>query len=356
MLTISESYFKANSFGRGATGLIWGVEPGTILQHFVIIMMQGEEEACPLCKSDHYLNPKMRFKVSPCFHKICDGCVDRLFSSGSGPCPICGTSLRKGHWVIPTFEDVLVERECGVRKRLARIFCRTADEFIDLRAYNDYLEEIEDIVFNLVHDQDVQQMEAKLEAYRLANQDQIKKSLQKQTEEEELVKAELSAELARRRRAQEQALQDLQQDAQATKEQQESFLKALETSNESAMEIQGRLAKQGKQLRTVSSAARVVSIEDELPSLRGLKQRKGPNRFTRSENNVHVDPLETVPLLSLPEALCAPSELATEQFLLFDSIDPFSMGSEADRIIAAGYSKAWLLKACWESAFSYGLV
>lgn len=249
-----------------------------------------------------------------------------------------------------------MERECRVRKRLSTIFCRTADDFVDLRAFNDYLEEIEDIVFNLVNDQDVQQMEAKLEAYRLANQEQIKRSLQKQTEEEELIKAELSAERERRKRAQEQALHDLQQDVQAAKEEQDSFIKALETSNESAVEIQGRLARQGKQNRTVSAAARVVSIEDELPSLRGLKQRKGVNRTARTTNSVHVDPLETVPLLSLPEALCVPPALALERALHFDGIDPFLMGSESERMLAAGYSKSWLLKTCWESAFSYGLV
>ena len=128
--------------------------------------------------------------VSACYHKICDGCVGRLFSSGSAPCPICRTILRRSHWVIPVFEDVLVEKECRIRKRLAKIFCRQQDDFESLRAYNDYLEEVEELVFNLVNDVDVQQMEAKLEAYRVANQEQIRKNLNRLDEEEELLKQE----------------------------------------------------------------------------------------------------------------------------------------------------------------------
>lgn len=110
-----------------------------------IFLMLEVEEACPVCKSDHYLNPKMVLLVSACYHKICDSCTGRLFAHGSAPCPVCGTILRRSNLVVPTFEDMRVEKECRVRKRLATIFNKVREDFEGLREYNDYLEEVEDI-------------------------------------------------------------------------------------------------------------------------------------------------------------------------------------------------------------------
>src|SRR5690242_11273021 len=48
-------------------------------------------EICPVCKSSRYLNPNMRFLVNPeCYHKMCESCVDRLFSQGPNQCPVIG--------------------------------------------------------------------------------------------------------------------------------------------------------------------------------------------------------------------------------------------------------------------------
>lgn len=47
-------------------------------------------------------------------------------------------------------------------------------------AYNDYLEEVEDIIFNLVNDTDVQAMNAKIEEYQRENMEQIQLNLEKE--------------------------------------------------------------------------------------------------------------------------------------------------------------------------------
>jgi CDK-activating kinase assembly factor MAT1 len=74
-------------------------------------------------------------------------------------------------------------------------FNKRLDDFDgDLRAYNDYLEEIEDIgmsfylyqldtitiVFHLVNDHDVQSMNERIERYRAENQASIKRNLELQ--------------------------------------------------------------------------------------------------------------------------------------------------------------------------------
>lgn len=95
--------------------------------------------------------------------------MDRLFLGGPAPCPICGTILRKANFVSQKFEDLRVEKEIQIRIKLAQVYVRMhcyadknsrkiktnlvipshnkrLEDFKgDLRAYNDYLEEVEEI-------------------------------------------------------------------------------------------------------------------------------------------------------------------------------------------------------------------
>lgn len=83
--------------------------------------------------------------VSPCYHKMCESCIDRLFSLGPAACPVCGQIVRKQQFSAQIFEDLSVEEEVNVRKRVAKLFTRKPEEFASLRAYNDYLEEFEEL-------------------------------------------------------------------------------------------------------------------------------------------------------------------------------------------------------------------
>lgn len=78
-------------------------------------------EICPVCKSNKYLNKDLRFLVNPeCYHKMCESCVDRIFSQGPAPCPIarCARTLRKQRFRRPKFEDLAIEREVDIRRRI----------------------------------------------------------------------------------------------------------------------------------------------------------------------------------------------------------------------------------------------
>jgi len=66
----------------------------------------------------------MKFLVNPeCYHKMCESCVDRIFSHGPAPCPIagCKRTLRKAKFRTQTFEDLKVEREVDIRRRVAQV-------------------------------------------------------------------------------------------------------------------------------------------------------------------------------------------------------------------------------------------
>ncbi|KAF2755750.1 CDK-activating kinase assembly factor [Pseudovirgaria hyperparasitica] len=133
-------------------------------------------DICPVCKSSRYLNPQMKFLVNPeCYHKMCESCVDRIFSSGPAPCPIagCRRTLRKAKFRAQTFEDVFVEREVDIRRRVAKVFNRCEEDFETLLDYNDYLNDVEDITYNLINGIDVEASEKKLQGYAEANRQLI---------------------------------------------------------------------------------------------------------------------------------------------------------------------------------------
>ncbi|KAL8942065.1 MAG: hypothetical protein Q9216_001877 [Gyalolechia sp. 2 TL-2023] len=130
------------------------------------------DDICPVCKSSRYLNPNMRFLVNPeCYHKMCESCVDRIFSTGPAPCPVagCARTLRKQRFRKQTFEDLKIEREVDVRRRVAQVFNKQESDFETLRAYNNYLEEMEVTTFNLLEGVDVAATERKLAAYASQN-------------------------------------------------------------------------------------------------------------------------------------------------------------------------------------------
>lgn len=89
------------------------------------------DEECPVCHSRRYLNKSMIFKINPeCYHRLCNSCVERLFSSGPATCPIagCGKTLRGNKFRVPTFTDLALEREVDIRARIAAVYaCRSAE-------------------------------------------------------------------------------------------------------------------------------------------------------------------------------------------------------------------------------------
>ncbi|KAM3589492.1 TFIIH/NER complex subunit, variant 2 [Umbelopsis sp. WA50703] len=159
---------RSNGFGRSQPNI-----NSIRTSSATVISYQEEDAQCPVCKSDKYLTPNLKLLVSPCFHKMCESCIDRLFSAGPAPCPICLQTLRKNQFMSQIFEDLNVEKEVRIRKKVSRIFNKRPEDFLSLRAYNDYLEEVEDITFNLINEVDVAETEAKMAQYEKENKDII---------------------------------------------------------------------------------------------------------------------------------------------------------------------------------------
>ncbi|KAJ8872810.1 hypothetical protein PR048_026426 [Dryococelus australis] len=103
---------------------------------------------------------------------------------GSGACPECRIPLRRNNFRVQLFEDSMVEKEVDIRKRVLRDFNKKEDDFRTLREFNDYLEEVETIIFNLVHSIDVVATNKKIEQYKKDNREIILKNKTKLGREE----------------------------------------------------------------------------------------------------------------------------------------------------------------------------
>ncbi|KAK9275980.1 hypothetical protein L1049_023256 [Liquidambar formosana] len=74
-------------------------------------------------------------------------------------------------------------KEMTIRRRIGSIFNKREDDFASLREYNDYLEEVEDMTFNLIEGIDVPAIEAKIAKYQEENAEQIINARARKAEE-----------------------------------------------------------------------------------------------------------------------------------------------------------------------------
>ena len=74
------------------------------------------------------------------------------------------------------FEDANVDKEVDIRRRILKDFNKQEEDFDDLRGYNDYLEMVEDIIFNLTNNIDILDTNKKIAKYKEDNKDSIVKN------------------------------------------------------------------------------------------------------------------------------------------------------------------------------------
>lgn len=245
------------------------------------------DDICPVCKSNRYLNPSLEFLINPeCYHKMCSTCVDRIFSSGPASCPVphCGKTLRKKGFHKAFFGDLRIEREVDVRKRVGAVYNRRQDDFETLLHWNDYLEDIEGLVFDIVEGdlKTRQKAEEILRKHREEYRGEIeenRKAVQEETELERLrERAEKDA--ARERRL--AAFREESDEKALLEQTRRDVVNQLATSDGDATKI----AMQGQKVILKKTSARknlpYTSKEEgggtigEGLTIRGLKRKQSP--------------------------------------------------------------------------------
>jgi len=89
-----------------------------------------------------------------------------MMNASSGPCPKCLIPLRRHGFQLQQFEDASLDVEVETRKRILQDFNKTEDDFDTLDEYNDYLVEIEDIIYNLIRNINVIETRERIEQYK----------------------------------------------------------------------------------------------------------------------------------------------------------------------------------------------
>nr|XP_002127882.1 CDK-activating kinase assembly factor MAT1 [Ciona intestinalis] len=135
-----------------------------------------DELSCPRCRMTKYRNPSLRLLINTCGHALCEACVELTFTRESAPCPECGRTLRKIGFRVQLFEDTQVDKEVDIRKSVLKIYNKQESDFTNLDDYNDYLEEIENIVFNLESGINEKETREKMAEYKKENETIIRKN------------------------------------------------------------------------------------------------------------------------------------------------------------------------------------
>ncbi|CAL1704285.1 unnamed protein product [Somion occarium] len=266
---------------------------------------------------------------------MCESCIDRLFTLGPAPCPICNKILRKLAFTPQTFEDLDVEKEVAVRRRIAKEFNKRREDFPDLRSYNDYLEEVEDIAFNLINDIDVAETEARIAQYKIENAAIIEQNLQREEQYAQYLKEQEEADrLEREQRAAE--LKKLEEEEREEKEKgRQELIDKLETSDKDVKKLIARSRAEAMK----RAAARIIT-----PALRSTSHLLR----SRAAQSTAVPDVPHVPLQDDWYAY-------EDKFTLRDDYDdPVSDAVRKDRegIMRAG---GYRVEEAWERALRFAV-
>lgn len=128
--------------------------------------MNSNDFECPRCKTTKYRNPQLKLLVNICGHPLCENCIELMFASGTAKCYLCPTPLKRGNFKKQLFQDSRVEKDVQVRRDILRKFSRPQESFSSLREYNDYLEKLETIIYNLSNELDLDETNRLLDELR----------------------------------------------------------------------------------------------------------------------------------------------------------------------------------------------
>ena len=110
--------------------------------------------------------------------------------------------MRRVNFRLQLFEDPSVDKEIEIRRRVLRDFNKTEEDFTSAREFGDYQELIEDIIYNLANNIEVQETNRQIADYKEANKNFINKNRQKNNREmlelEDILSEEKKQSLAQR--------------------------------------------------------------------------------------------------------------------------------------------------------------
>lgn len=175
-----------------------------------------------------------------------------------------------------------MEREVDIRKRVGEVFNRRQDEFETLLDWNNYLEEVETLIFDLVEGtrEEKARAEEKLRQYREGNKGEIEENKRLGQEEAELLRRREKAEQDAARERRLQALREEEEEKMDVERTRKAALEQMATSNEDAnkiaQQLQRVILKKTSGRRNLTDTKPVDSTAAPSLTIRGLKKKVAP--------------------------------------------------------------------------------
>lgn len=152
------------------------------------------------------------------------------------------------------FDDLKVEREVDVRQRVVKVFNRREDAFDTEAEYNDYLEKIESLIFDIAQGNDEERSEAErfVSEYEKANKQEILQNALQQRQDDVYAEEQAASDAEHQRRLRLLAIELQQQEAELLVQQEQETIAALQagkTSDDAVREARERAEMRLQQLR-----------------------------------------------------------------------------------------------------------
>eukprot|EP01057_Protomagalhaensia_wolfi_P000574 Protomagalhaensia_wolfi_Nauph_80__573@NODE_1324_length_1588_cov_134_064558_g1023_i0_p1_GENE_NODE_1324_length_1588_cov_134_064558_g1023_i0NODE_1324_length_1588_cov_134_064558_g1023_i0_p1_ORF_typecomplete_len293_score47_57MAT1/PF06391_13/1_7e18zfRING_5/PF14634_6/8_9e06zfRING_UBOX/PF13445_6/0_0011zfC3HC4_5/PF17121_5/0_0022zfC3HC4/PF00097_25/0_0061zfRING_2/PF13639_6/0_022zfC3HC4_2/PF13923_6/0_013zfC3HC4_3/PF13920_6/0_33zfRING_4/PF14570_6/6_5zfRING_4/PF14570_6/61ProkRING_4/PF14447_6/41ProkRING_4/PF14 len=153
-------------------------------------------KVCPVCREDYLTVFEVKlFRSGVCGHPVCSRCLTnnangKLSKTGQWidleqvlKCLVCGVPAAAGQWTDTAPEENLLEKEALVRARVLAILNGDRKSYQNTPAYNQFLEEREEIIYDLVFSDDDSlkaQRQTYLKQYEMEFQQQILEASERQ--------------------------------------------------------------------------------------------------------------------------------------------------------------------------------
>ncbi|KAL7670087.1 hypothetical protein ACOME3_005025 [Neoechinorhynchus agilis] len=126
-----------------------------------------EDQICPNCHTSKHHDPQMVLYVGTCSHSLCKRCLDSQFKQDQGKCPTCSVDLRKRYFKPQMFDDPRLDRATDIRRMLVKRYYLIEEDFDTCDEYYEYVDEFEEIYYNLVENIDKEETKNRLDNFRL---------------------------------------------------------------------------------------------------------------------------------------------------------------------------------------------
>lgn len=131
-----------------------------------------------------------------CGHQFCMPCVERELSRRKiFNCPICETPVKRVTLSTRSLDDIICEKDTSWRRRVMKVYNKVQSDFHTLIEYNNYLEEVEDIIWAIVNEEpNAEEMKDKIKKYELQHKAEIATRQSQRADEDRSIADRIAAE------------------------------------------------------------------------------------------------------------------------------------------------------------------